>query len=53
MIRYRLMRTAKRCLHQVSRLRRAAGSILPMWSNWEIHRSEQEFVASRKKEISF
>jgi hypothetical protein len=22
-----------------------------MWSNWEIHRSEQEFVASRKKEI--
>ena len=22
-----------------------------MWSSWEIHRSEQEFVASRKKEI--
>jgi hypothetical protein len=22
-----------------------------MWSNWEIHRSEQEFVASWKKEI--
>ena len=22
-----------------------------MWSSWEIHRSEQEFVASRKKEM--
>jgi len=22
-----------------------------MWSDWEIHRSEQEFMASRKKEI--
>jgi hypothetical protein len=22
-----------------------------MWPSWEIHRSEQEFVASRKKEI--
>jgi hypothetical protein len=28
----------------------AAGSILPMWSSWEIHRSEQEFARPRKKE---